>query len=150
MIAIDRGDPRDPGTLALLQASHAMMQELFAPDETHVLSVEQLCDEDVRFFTARRGAQVTGCAALALRDGYGEIKSMFVAPEARGTGTADALMRMLEDEAHAAGLPWLRLEAGDLLHAAHRLYTRHGFAPCDPFGDDAASGSSVFMKKRLD
>lgn len=150
MITIEPGDPRAPASLALLQASHAMMTELFQPEENHFLSVDQLCGEDIRFFTARSGDTVTGCAALALRDGYGEIKSMFVAPEARGTGTADALMRMLEDEARAAGLPWLKLETGDLLHAAHKLYARHGFETCGPFGAYAANASSVFMEKRLD
>ncbi|MAQ84635.1 MAG: GNAT family N-acetyltransferase [Maritimibacter sp.] len=149
MIAVEPGDPRHPQAMALLQASHALMQELFEPEENHFLSVDQLCGPDVRFFTARNGETITGCAALALRDGYGEIKSMFVSPDARGTGTADALMRMLEDEARAAGLPWLRLETGDLLHAAHKLYARHGFETCGPFGAYQANSSSVFMEKPL-
>ena len=88
MIAVRPGNPRDPGALALLQASQALMRDLFAPEENHFLSVDALCAPDIRFFTAFRGAAPVGCAALALRDGYGEVKSMFVAPEARGTGAA--------------------------------------------------------------
>ncbi|MBE0414556.1 GNAT family N-acetyltransferase, partial [Yoonia sp.] len=87
--------------------------------------------------------------ALAVKDGYGEIKSMFVSETARGQGIADALLRQIEDQARADGLPLLRLETGDALHAAQRLYARHGFTPCGPFGDYPAAKTSVFMEKPL-
>ncbi len=150
MILIEPGDPRNPAILALLQASHALMQSLFAPEDNHFLSVDALCGPDIRFFSARRGDQIVGCAALALRDGYGEVKSMFVTPKARGTGAADALMRQIEDAARAEELPWLRLETGDTLEAAHRLYRRHGFKTCGAFGGYTANAASVFMEKPLD
>ncbi|WP_172300216.1 GNAT family N-acetyltransferase [Pseudoruegeria sp. HB172150] len=148
-LTVTPGDPRDPAATALLQASHTLMQELFPPEDNHYLSIDALCGPGIRFFTATRDGRTLGCAALALRDDYGEIKSMFVAPEARGTGAADALMQALEAEARANTLPLLRLETGDSLHAAHRLYARHGFTECGPFGDYAPGGSSLFMEKPL-
>ncbi len=90
-----------------------------------------------------------GCAALANKGDYGEMKSMFVSEDARGKGVADALIRQLEDYARELDLPMIRLETGDLLHAAHRLYERHGFVKCGPFGDYVANKTSVFMEKRL-
>ena len=143
------GNPRDPAATALLRASHAMMEELFDPEDNHFLSIDALCTPDIRFFIAQNDGETIACAALALRDGYGELKSMFVAPAARGSGAADALMTRLEDEAKANNLPTLRLETGDLLHAAHKLYERHGFTYCGPFGDYKASKASVFMEKQL-
>lgn len=146
-LVIERGDPRE--ARALLEASHAMMMELFEPDSCHFLSLDALAGPDIAFFVARRDGRVVGCGALAIRDGYGEIKSMFVDPDARGTGVAAGLMGQLEAEAIAKGLEIIRLETGNLLEAAHALYRRHGFAVRGPFGSYSAHPHSVFMEKRL-
>lgn len=87
MIDVTQGDPRDPGATALLRASHALMQSLFPTEDNHYLSIDALCAPDIRFFTARRDGATVGCGALALRPGYGELKSMFVDPAARGSGS---------------------------------------------------------------
>ena len=146
---IGYGDPRDPGAAALLRASHALMQSLFPPEENFFLDIDALCAPDIRFFTARLGDRVLGTGALALRRGYGEVKSMFVDDSARGRGIADALLRRIEEEARNLDLHYLRLETGDKLHAAHRLYERHGFVPRGPFGDYPAAPSSLFLEKSL-
>ncbi|WP_457650716.1 GNAT family N-acetyltransferase [Profundibacter sp.] len=149
MLIVEQGDPRAPQATALLQASHALMERLFPPEDNHYLSIDALCTPDIRFFIAREGDTVLGCAALANKGDYGEMKSMFVSEDARGKGVADALIRQLEDYARELDLPMIRLETGDLLHAAHRLYERHGFVKCAPFGDYVANKTSVFMEKRL-
>lgn len=142
-------DPRDPQAIALLQASHALMQDLFAPEDNHFLSIDALCGPGITFLGAYEGEGLLGCAALAARPGYGEVKSMFVDPDARGRGVAAALLDRLEAEARGRDLTVLRLETGDALVAAIRAYTRHGFAIRGPFGDYAANDSSVFMEKVL-
>lgn len=149
MIVVARTDPRDPQATALLQASHALMQALFAPDDNHFLSIDALCGEDVHFFTAREGATLLGTGAIKVKKDMAEVKSMFVAETARGRGVADAILRALEDRARELRLHWLRLETGNLLYAAQRLYARHGFVKCGVFGDYAENPSSIFMEKRL-
>ncbi|MEQ3625551.1 MAG: GNAT family N-acetyltransferase [Celeribacter sp.] len=139
--------PTEAGARALLAASHALMQQMFPAESNHYLSVEALAGPDVRFFVVERDGQPLGCAALALRDGYGEVKSLFVAPEARGSGTGGLLMRALEEAARTARLPLIRLETGDTLDAARRLYARHGFVERGPFGDYAEDPRSVFMER---
>lgn len=146
-ISVARRDPRD--ATHLLEASHALMQSLFPEEANNYLSIEDLCQPDVYFFGATRDDELVGCGALALRSGYGEIKSMFVDPEARGAGIAGAILSHLENEAQTLGLPLLRLETGTLLRSAHQLYARHGFETCDPFGDYDAGPYNVFMEKRL-
>ena len=148
-VSTRQASPREPGATALLQASHAYLSSLYPPEHNHYLSIDALCTPDITFFVAELAGQATGCAAIKRFDGYGEIKSMFVAPEARGSGTGAALMQALEDHARAQGLPVLRLETGDDLYPAHRLYARHGFTLCGPFGDYAPGPHSVFMEKRL-
>lgn len=148
-LMIEVGDPHDPQATALLEASHALMESLFPPEDNHFLSIDALCTPDIHFFIAREGDTVLGCAAIADRSDYGEIKSMFVSEAARGKSVADALMRQLEDHARSLGLSELKLETGDLLHAAHSLYERYGFSRCEPFGDYSDNASSIFMEKQL-
>ena len=148
-LIIEAADPTSPGASALLQASHALMERLFPPDENHYLSLDALKAPHIHFFTARSGADVVGTIALAECGTYGELKSLYVAETARGTGAADALLRQAEDHARALGLATLMLETGDKLAAAIRFYTRHGYSPCDPFGAYSANNSSVFMTKAL-
>lgn len=149
LLTVTRADPRDAQATALLERSQALMRALFPPEDNFFLDIDALCAPDIRFFAARRGARTLGTGALALRAGYGEVKSMFVAEEARGQGVAGALLARIEAEARAQGLPWLRLETGTLLHEAHRLYARHGFVRCGPFGDYPDAPSSIFMEKPL-
>jgi putative acetyltransferase len=149
MIIVAPGDPHHPQATALLQRSHALMQSLFPPEENFYLSIDDLLADDIHFFTARMGEDILGTGALRVCEGYGEIKSMFVDDAARGKGIADAILRQIEDQARKLDLPWLKLETGNVLHAAQKLYARHGFTYCGPFGDYPAIASSVFMEKRL-
>ena len=150
MIIVETSDPLAPGPRALLEASHALMESLFVPEDNHFLDLAALKAPNIHFFAARNGSDTLGTGALAVMDGYGEVKSMFTAPAARGMGAAAALLRQIEDTARDLELPVLRLETGTGLDAAHRLYARHGFEPRGPFGDYPESPYSVFMEKPLD
>ena len=143
------GDPREPGALACLEASHALMESLFPPEDNHYLSIDALRVPEISFFVAEDAGTVLGTIALARKDGYGEVKSMFVAPEARGRGVARQLLSHLEEVARGMGLPLLRLETGNLLEPAIALYTAQGYRRCGAFGDYAVNGTSVFMEKPL-
>lgn len=146
-VAVREGDPRSPEGGALLGASHALLASLYAAEHNHFLPVDALAAPHVTFLLAWDGDHALGCAALARLDGYGEVKSMFVDPAARGRGVGDALMRALTDLAAREGIVALRLETGDTLDAAHRLYARHGFALTGPFGDYEEGPHSVFMER---
>jgi putative acetyltransferase len=142
-ITVDLADPRSAEGLALLNASHAFLMSLYA------LNPDQLAEPHVSFFIADRDGEALGCAALSNKGAYGEVKSMFVHPDARGSGTGAILMQTLEDEARTQGLTLMQVETGNDLFEAHRLYQRHGFTACGPFGDYAEGPHSVFMEKRL-
>ena len=148
-VTVRRADPREPPGRWLLEASHAYLRSLYPPEDNFFLSVDELAAPHVTFLVAEDEGGPLGCIALARMDGYGEVKSLFVEPSARGRGVAEALMRGLEERAREAGLAWLRLETGDTLDAAHRLYARLGFSSCGPFGDYREGPHSVFMEKRL-
>jgi len=149
MITVEAGNPKADAPSALLAQSHALMNSLFPADACHYLDLDALCADNIRFFVARDGDAVLGTGALAVMDGYGEVKSMFTDEAGRGKGVAAAVLRMIEDTAIEEGLPLLRLETGTGLDAAHRLYYRFGFEKCPPFGGYEDSPYSLFMEKTL-
>ncbi len=149
MIIVEKSTPDHPGAKALLEQSHALMRSLFPPEENFFLDFAALAAPDIHFFTAREGDVIVGTGALKTYDGYGEIKSMFVAEDARGKGVADAILRQIEDQARAENLPILRLETGDALVAALKLYVRNGYKTCEAFGPYLTATRSLFMEKTL-
>lgn len=149
MLTVEPANPKDPGPAALLAQSHALMNAMFPSDACHYLDLDALCADNIRFFAARDGAEVMGTGALAIKDGYGEVKSMFTAEAGRGKGVAAAILRMIEDTARGEGLTVLRLETGTGLDAAHRLYERFGFTLCGPFGSYKEHPYSLFYEKAL-
>lgn len=147
--AIRPTDPRTPQATALLEASHALMQSLFDAEDNHYLEISELCQDHIHFFAAWDGDYALGCIALAAMADYGEVKSMFVSPTARGKGIGAALLTHLQAAAAAMGLKDLKLETGNTLYDAHRLYERAGFQRCGVFGNYAESPASIFMQKSI-
>lgn len=91
-----------------------------------------------------------GCGGLrALEPGLAEIKRMYVAPAARGTGVSTALLRALEAEAASAGISELRLETGPAQPDAVRFYTREGYTRIPNFGAYADAADSLCFARSL-
>ncbi len=149
MITVAPGDPRSPDASALLRASHELHRSLYPPEQVFALSIDDLCAPEIEFFLAHLDGKASGCAALVNKQSYGEIKALFVDTEARGSGIGAALMATLETRARILGLQVLRLETGEELRDAGRLYARQGFSIRGPFGDYDDNPLSVFMEKRL-
>lgn len=147
---IEREDPHHPKAVALLTASHALMEELFPPEANNYLEIDQLCVPKIQFFVAREDDDFLGCVAISDEGDYAEVKSMFVDPSARGKGVGDALLIHLIDLAKQKGFPKIMLESGDALTAALKLYEKHGFTYCSSFGDYVEEPCSIYMELKLD
>ncbi|QIS02735.1 GNAT family N-acetyltransferase [Nocardia brasiliensis] len=77
--------------------------------------------------------------------------SMWVAPEARGTGVADLLVETVLDWADTAGSPAVWLAVADGNTAAERLYLRHGFVRTGvtgPVGPDDPRIEHEWVRRR--
>ena len=98
-VIIEPGNPRDPKSVALLSQSHALMERHYPPEDSYALSIDALSEAGILFFVAREYDVVLGCGALSLKDGYGEIKSVFTEPFARGQGVAEKIIKRIELEA---------------------------------------------------
>jgi GNAT superfamily N-acetyltransferase len=64
---------------------------------------------------------------ISTRDDQGEIRTLSVAPDARGRGVGSALVDWCIDEARATGLAEILLSTLPEMTRAHRLYESRGF-----------------------
>lgn len=148
-IVIEEVRPDHPDALAMIAGSEAELASIYRPEVRSAFSPEQLIESGTAFVVARRDGVPLGCGGVAPLDGYGELKRIYVAPEARGTGVAKAIVARLEDIARGRGFPIMRLETGEASPEALALYARLGYVRRGPFGAYVENGSSIFMEKRL-
>ncbi|MEK0084826.1 GNAT family N-acetyltransferase [Benzoatithermus flavus] len=141
--------PHQPEVARLIEALDDYLGSLYPAESNHLLDLDALAAPDVRFFVARIAGRAVGCAALRLAADYGELKRMFVLPEARGRQVGRRLLARIEAELLAHGLGILRLETGGRQPEALGLYRAAGFAERGPFGDYPDDPLSIFMEKRL-
>ena len=149
MIRIAPAAPARPDVHALLSEHLADMFATSPAESVHALDHSALSHESITFWTAREDGVLLGCGALkALSAGRAEIKSMRTTAQARGRGVATRLLEHIVAEAGRRGFELLSLETGteDYFAPARRLYARHGFTECPPFGDYTLDPHSVFME----
>lgn len=142
--------PRQPDVVRLIEALDVYQSGLYPAESNHFLDLDALAGPSVRFLVARRDGQAVGCGAIRIDPaGYGEVKRMFVSPEARGLKLGRRLLDRIEEEARREGLACLRLETGIHQPEALGLYRSAGYVERDVFGDYSPDPLSVFMEKRL-
>ena len=153
-ITVEHVPSPTPVVRALIGELDAELNADYPPEQRHGFSVERVFQPDVLFFIAHLDGEPAGCGAVALANGYGEVKRMYVRPHARGKNVAQAILDRLEQEARSRKVARLVLETGDVRHAAMRFYERAGFNRCGAFGPyldmpPHAIERSVFYEKQL-
>jgi GNAT superfamily N-acetyltransferase len=88
------------------------------------------------FLIARRAGEPIGCGAIAFRDGFAEIKRMWVCEDARGAGIGHEILLHLEQIARDAGFSRIRLDSNRSLTEAHKLYRRSGYGEIERYNDN--------------
>ncbi len=102
------------------------------------------------FVVARLDDVPVGCAALVpVKPTVGELKRMYVVPEARGRGVARALLQAIEDAARRNGYRELWLETGMRQPEAIALYESAGYERIADFGHYAGEELVRSFGKRL-
>ncbi|EHK2873287.1 GNAT family N-acetyltransferase [Vibrio parahaemolyticus] len=141
-----------PQVLALLEEHSQDMYATSPPESVHALDVSKLKLPSITFWTGWDGEQLLGCVAMSqLEDGHAELKSMRTTPSARKQGVASRLLNHVIEQAKHQGIQCLSLETGSMafFEPAHRLYEKHGFVYCEPFGDYQPDPNSRFMTLAL-
>ncbi|MHC0051895.1 GNAT family N-acetyltransferase [Actibacterium sp. D379-3] len=148
-LTIRTESPLRPDSRALIDASEAALRAVFPPEECFSFSAKELATPNTQFLVARVQGRALGCVALVDQGRYGEVKRLFVQPEARGLGLARALMASLEKAARDIGLCLIRLETGDALTEAVALYRTLGYVDCPAFGGYPDIASNLFLEKQV-
>lgn len=136
----------------LLMEHLRALTEITPASSMHALNIDKLKKPDVTFWSAWAGGELLGCGALKeLSPDHGELKSMRTTQAHLRSGVGSAIVQTIIAEARRRGYRWLSLETGarEYFHPAHRLYQKHGFKTCPPFGDYRDDPNSVFMTKEL-
>ena len=142
--------PVDPRARRLVGKLDRLQLSLYPAESNHLGPVETLAGDDVTFLAAFVAGEVVGCGAVKRMHGhYGEIKRMYVEPNARGRGVGRALIEALESTLLRCGIRLVRLETGVRQPEALSLYERCGYVRIPPFGDYPDDPLSVFFEKRL-
>jgi len=89
------------------------------------------------FLVAKLLGQPVGCGAVrTFEHGIGEIKRMWVSPEARGLGLGRRLLSELERAARNLNLRAVRLDTNESLGEAIKLYRASGYREIARFNDN--------------
>ena len=140
----------DPRARRLVGELDRLQTALYPAESNHLDPVETLERDNVTFLAAFVAGEAVGCGAVKrMPGGYGEIKRMYVEPDARGRGAGRALVRALESDLLAHGIDLARLETGARQPEALALYEQCGYVRRPPFGDYPDDPLSVFFEKRL-
>ena len=121
------------------------IERLYADRQGSIHSVpapaEQMRPPSGAFLLVLDGEEPVGCGGLKpLGAETGEIKRMYLRPEARGRGIAAGLLAALEGWARELGYSRVRLDTGDRQPAAKHLYESRGYREIPDYnGNTAAS-----------
>ncbi|KIP99294.1 GCN5 family acetyltransferase [Agrobacterium tumefaciens] len=142
--------PRQPEVLRLMDLSNAYMASLYPAESNHMVDVDTLEKPTVSFFVARNEGQIVGCCAVVeAGDGTGEIKRMFVDPQARGLKIGLLMMDAIIARGQALRLNAIRLETGISQPEAIGLYRKAGFIEIEAFAPYKPDPLSMFMELKL-
>ncbi len=142
-------------TLTELEAAYDIVSEYYdavsvlVRDDRAVFEREYFAD-GTGIWLATIDGEIVGCIGLHrlpnLENGA-EIKRLYVRPDRRGQGIAEALLGALEAYAIEHGYESLYLDSKSDLMVAIRFYQRHGYSPCERYNDNPQA--TIFMSKLL-
>jgi GNAT superfamily N-acetyltransferase len=102
-----------------------------------------------RLLLAGPAPQAVGCIALRPLDAHaGEVKRLYVRPEARGTGLGARLASAVLEAAREIGYRELKLDTLARMTEARALYARLGFTECAPYYRNPL-GDVIYMSMLL-
>lgn len=149
---VKKDDLAEPEIQQLLNEHLAGMHASSPPGTVFALPLEGLRRPEVTLWSVWQGEQLCACGALKeLEPGHGEVKSMRTRPEFLRKGAASAVLEQILREAKQRGYARVSLETGTgpAFAAAHALYERFGFEPCEAFPPYEPNDFSAFMTRVL-
>jgi ribosomal protein S18 acetylase RimI-like enzyme len=156
-IHVELVDGASADARACLDAYAADIDERFPEgfDKSDLVRPEEVSGDAGAFFVAYEltagtsSGRPVGCGALRrLEPGVGEIRHVWVHPDARRLGLARRLLDALEREAAARGLTVVRLDTHASLTEAQAMYRASGYREIPAYVDHVYAHH--WFEKRLD
>jgi GNAT superfamily N-acetyltransferase len=144
----------DPGVPEAREALTQYLAEIVHRGAVRSVAVGAADDVDEyappggRFLIVLRDDAVIGCGAIrSMTSDIGEVKRMWIHPDARGEGLGSRLLGALVDQSRALGHTTLLLDTNAVLTEALALYAKHGFEPVERYNDNP--DATHFLAKTL-
>lgn len=137
-ITVTRVDGAAPDARACLDAYAADIDARFPEgfDPSDLVRAEEVSGDAGAFLVAYEEGRPVGCGALRrLEPGIGELRHVWVHPDARRLGLARRLLTALETEATKRGLTTLRLDTHASLTEARAMYRACGYTEIPPYSE---------------
>ncbi|MGW7204121.1 bifunctional helix-turn-helix transcriptional regulator/GNAT family N-acetyltransferase [Streptomyces sp. NPDC054837] len=149
-ITVDLVDGHNPDARACLDAYAADIDARFPEgfDKSDLVRPEEVSGDTGAFFVAHEEGRPVGCGALRrLEPGVGEVRHVWVHPEARRLGLARRILAALEQAASERELAVVRLDTHATLTEAQAMYRAAGYTEIPAYVDHVYA--SHWFEKRL-
>ncbi|MDN3024509.1 bifunctional helix-turn-helix transcriptional regulator/GNAT family N-acetyltransferase [Streptomyces sp. S.PB5] len=142
-ITVDLVDGHAPDARACLDAYADDIDARFPEgfDKADLVSPEEVSGDTGAFFVAYEEGRPVGCGALRrLEPGIGEIRHVWVHPDARRLGLARRLLTALEQAASERDFDVVRLDTHAVLTEAQAMYRACGYAEIPAYAEHRYAG----------
>ena len=136
----------------LLKKHFIELRSVSPAGSTHVLDIEGLKNETIKFWSIWDDENLIGCGAIKILSKYdGEFKSIRVHDNFRQRGYGKRIISTLISKSRDIGIKNIFIETGSgkFFEPARKLFKSCGFEVCDPFGHYKNDPNSCYMKIKI-
>ena len=134
--------------LELLNKHFIELRSVSPEGSAHVLDIEGLKDQNIKFWSLWEDNLLMGCGALKfLNKEHGEFKSIRVEDRFRNKDNGIKILKHLIFEAKKLNIKKISVETGtgDFFAPARKLFNKCGFKLCKPFDHYKEDPNSCYM-----
>ena len=134
--------------LELLNKHFIELRSVSPEGSAHVLDIEGLKDQNIKFWSLWEDNLLMGCGALKfLNKEHGEFKSIRVEDRFRKKDNGIKILKHLIFEAKKLNIKRISIETGtgDFFTPARKLFNKCGFKLCKPFAHYKEDPNSCYM-----
>jgi putative acetyltransferase len=138
--------------LELLNKHFIELRSVSPEGSAHVLDIEGLKDQNIKFWSLWEDNLLMGCGALKfLNKEHGEFKSIRVEDRFRKKDNGIKILKHLIFEAKKLNIKRISVETGtgDFFTPARKLFNKCGFKLCKPFAHYKEDPNSCYMSMRI-
>ena len=142
----------DPQVNELLTKHFIELRSVSPAGSTHVLDIQGLKDQSIKFWRLWENDELIGCGALKFLDeNHGEFKSIRVADKFRKKGTGEKIFDYLIKKVKEIGIKKISIETGSgkYFEPARKLFKKFNFQLCKPFAHYKDDPNSCFYTKDI-